>query len=128
VGLAQARIEAAGLTTICLSNVPAVTHAVGSPRLAGIEFPFGMQLGRPGDRETQLAVLRATLHAVETMQTPGEVIHLPFDWTLSDEETNAHPPVPPPIATFLKSHPLQVVRLMRRDIPKMKGGVNNEEQ
>ena len=76
-----------------------------------------MQLGQPGDRETQLAVLRATLQALETMQTPGEVVHLPFAWTLSAEETNADPPVPPPITQYLKAHPMQVIRLIRGDIP-----------
>jgi hypothetical protein len=96
-----------------------VTHAVGAPRVAGIEHPFGMQLGRPGDRETQLAVLRATLQALETMQTPGDVVHLPFEWTLSDEETNAQPPVPPPITQYLKKHPTQAIKLIRGEIPEM---------
>jgi hypothetical protein len=94
-----------------------VAHAVGASRVVGIEHPFGMQLGQPGDRETQLAVLRATLQALETMQTPGEVVHLPFEWTLSDEETNADPPVPPPITQYLKAHPMQVIKLIRREIP-----------
>ena len=94
-----------------------MTHAVGAPRVVGIEYPFGMQLGSPGDRDTQLAVLRATLQALETMQTPGEVVHLPFEWALSDEETNASPPVPPPITQYLQKHPMQVIKLIRRDIP-----------
>jgi hypothetical protein len=90
---------------------------VGAPRVVGIEYPFGMQLGRPGDRDTQLAVLRATLHALEIMQTPGDVFHLPFKWTLPDEETNASPPVPPPITQYLQKHPMQVIKLIRGDIP-----------
>ena len=94
-----------------------MTRAVGAPRVVGIEFPFGMQLGSPGDRDTQLAVLRATLQALETMQTPGEVIHLNFKWALSDEETNANPPVPPPITQYLQKHPMQVIKVIRRDIP-----------
>ena len=85
--------------------------------MAGIEHPFGLQLGQPGDKETQQAVLRATLHALERMQEPGEVVHLPFEWTLSDEETNAEPPVPPPITQYLKQHPTQVIKLIRRQIP-----------
>jgi hypothetical protein len=85
--------------------------------VVGIEFPFGVQLGLPGDRETQLAVLRATLQALEAMQTPGEVVHLPFTWRLSDAETNADPPVPPPITQYLTTHPMQVIKLIRRDIP-----------
>ena len=112
------QIEAAGFTTISLSSVPVVTHAVGAPRVAGIEHPFGMQLGQPGDRETQLAVLRATLQALGTMHTPGEVIHLAFEWMRSDNETNASPPIAPPITQYLKKHPTQVINLIRREIPK----------
>jgi D-proline reductase (dithiol) PrdB len=112
------QIEAAGFTTISLSTIPVVTHAVGAPRVAGIEHPFGMQLGQPGDKETQVAVLRATLQALVTMHTPGEVIHLPFEWTLSDDETNASPSIPPPITQYLKKHPTQVMNLIRREIPE----------
>jgi D-proline reductase (dithiol) PrdB len=90
---------------------------VGAPRAVGIEYPFGMQLGSPGDRDTQLAVLRATLQALDTMQTPGEVVHLPFKWALSDEETHASPPIPPPITQYLQKHPMQVIKLIRGDIP-----------
>ena len=90
---------------------------MGAPRVVGIEYPFCMQLGSPGDRDTQLAVLRATLQALETIQTSGEVVHLPFKWALSDEETNASPPVPPPITQYLQKHPMQVIKLIRRDIP-----------
>ena len=90
---------------------------MGGPRVVGIEYPFGMQLGSPGDRDTQLAVLRATLQALETMHTPGEVVHLPFKWALPDAETNANPPVPPPITQYLQKHPMQVIKLIRGDIP-----------
>jgi len=76
-----------------------------------------MQLGRPGDRQTQLAVLRATFQALETMRGPGGVVHLPFKWTLSAEETNAEPPVPPPITQYLREHPTQAIKLIRRQIP-----------
>ena len=35
--------------------------------IAGIEHPFGCTMGRPDDREGQLAVLRATLQALGEM-------------------------------------------------------------
>ena len=95
-----------------------MTHAVGAPRVAGIEHPFGLQLGAPGDRATQLAVLRGTLQALSEMRSSGEVVELPFRWAFSDEETNASPPVPLPITQYLKKHPMQVMKLIRRDIPE----------
>jgi len=85
VGLVQREIEAAGLSTISLSMIPEVTASAGAPRIAAIEHPFGVTLGRPGDAAGQLAVLRAALHAMEGMAEPGGVVHLPFEWTSSEK-------------------------------------------
>jgi D-proline reductase (dithiol) PrdB len=116
VGLAQREIEAAGFSTICLSNIPDLTAAVSVPRIAAIEHPFGQNVGPAGDAATQLAVLRATLEAVEVIETPGKVVHLPFEWPESVE--SEHPDPPPPIVGYLLKHPLQVVKLIRRQIPE----------
>jgi hypothetical protein len=118
VGLAQRAIEAAGITTITLSNVPDLTAAVRVPRLAAIEYPFGRTVGRPGDKEGQRAVLRAVLKAVETIETPGGIEHLPFDWPETAKEAQGHPPEPPPIVSHLKRHIWQLPRLLSRDIPQ----------
>jgi len=64
VGLVQREIEAAGFSTITLANIPDLAQAVGAPRVAGIEHPFGQNVGAPGDRATQLVVLRAALEAI----------------------------------------------------------------
>jgi hypothetical protein len=116
VGLAQREIEAAGFSTICLSNIPALTAAVGVPRIAAIEHPFGQNVGRAGDNATHLAVLRATLGALEEIRRPGTVVHLPFEWPESAEAE--HPDPAPPIVSYLLAHPLQVTKLIRRDIPE----------
>jgi len=116
VGLAQREIEAAGFSTICLSNIPDLTAAVSVPRIAAIEHPFGQNVGRVGDAETQLAVLRATLQALVDARTPGTVSHLPFEWPESAEAL--HPDPPPPIVGYLTKHPFQVMRLIRRQVPE----------
>jgi hypothetical protein len=89
--------------------------AVSVPRLVGIEHPFGQIMGKPGDRDGQRAVLLAALEAVEEMKAPGSIKHLPFEWTGTERET--HPPVPPPIAGYLKWHPWELPRLFSRNIP-----------
>jgi hypothetical protein len=89
---------------------------VSVPRLAAIEHPFGQIVGRPGDREGQLAVLAAILDAVEEMTEPGSIIHLPFEWTGPEKEVM--PPEPPPIVGYLKWHPWELPRLFSRDIPQ----------
>jgi hypothetical protein len=118
VGLAQREVERAGITTISLSNIPDLTFAVSVPRLAGIEHPFGQTMGKPGDKDTQRAVLLSTLEAIEKMQKPGSIKHLPFEWTGTKKEMKLEPKEPPPIAGYLKRHPWELPRLFSRDIPR----------
>lgn len=104
------------MTTISLSNIPDLTMAVSVPRLAAIEHPFGQTMGKPGDKDGQRAVLLAALEAVEEMKIPGSIKHLPFEWTGTAKEAQAHPPEPPPIVGYLKRHPWELPRLFSRDV------------
>jgi len=78
VGLVQREIEAAGIATVTLSNIPDLTAAVGVPRVAAIEYPQGQLFGSPGDTDGQAAVLRAALSLVNELDRPG-VVDLPFE-------------------------------------------------
>ncbi len=120
MGLVQREIEAAGFSTVSLSMIPELTASAGAPRIAAIEHPFGVTLGRPGDAAGQLAVLRAALRAMETMAEPGGVVHLPFEWP-STEKGAFDPPVAPPIARYLVRHPWALPRFLNRT-PPMSGG------
>jgi D-proline reductase (dithiol) PrdB len=113
----QREIEAAGISTISLSSIPDLTAAVSVPRLAAIEHPLGYLLGQPDDRESQTAVLRATLTALSEMTRPGSIVHLPFEWPESARRQNAHPPKAPPIARYLRRHPWHIPNLFSRDVP-----------
>ena len=86
------------------------------PRVAAIEHPFGQNVGPAGDSETQMAVLRVTLKTLEDIQEPGKIVHLPFEWpeALDDGELEE----PTPIAAYLRKHPFQVMKLIRRKIPE----------
>jgi D-proline reductase (dithiol) PrdB len=116
VGLVQREIEAARFSTISLSMIPELTASAGAPRIAAIEHPFGVTLGRPGDAEGQRAVLRAVLQAVELIAEPGGIVHLPFKWA-STERLDFGPPVPPPIAQYLMRHPWSLPRFLNRMPP-----------
>lgn len=107
------------MTTITLSNVPELTSAVSVPRLAALEHPFGQIIGRPGDKDGQLAVLTAVLEALEEMKAPGSMVQLPFEWT--GPEKNVQPPEPPPIVGYLKWHPWELPKLFSRDVPRDSG-------
>lgn len=115
----QREIEAAGFSTVMLTPIPAVAQAVSAPRIVAIEYPLGRTLGHPGDAAGQLAVLRATLAALETIQTPGGTVNLPFEWVEDAQAEPGEPHADPPIVQYIKSHPLQLLRLLRRDVPEM---------
>ena len=119
MGLVQRRIEAAGFSTITLSNIPDLTAAVCVPRIAALEYPFGLNVGLPGDNNGQRAALRAALTAVAEMSAPGSVWQLPFALAESGEKLNTDPPESPPIAKYLTRHPWHLPNLMRRDPPEV---------
>ncbi len=85
--------------------------------MAAIEYPLTRTFGQPGDREGQLAILRSILRALETIDQPGGMICLPFTWPEPPEKVDGHPPQEPPIVGYLKRHPWDVPRLLRRDVP-----------
>jgi hypothetical protein len=118
VGLVQREIEAAGMSTITLTPLPELTASVSVPRLAAVEYPLGRTLGQPGDSAGQMAVLRATLDALKTLETPGDVQNLPFTWPEPPRQVRIHPPQPPPIARYLLRHPWLLPKLFSREVPE----------
>lgn len=76
----QREIEAWGIPTISLSNNPGASKRVMPPRWAHVRFPRGSMLGEPGNRAKQQQVLRAALEALETVDTPGGSVELPYRW------------------------------------------------
>lgn len=113
----QRELEAAGFSTIILTPIPVLAQSVSAPRIAAIEYPLGLTLGKPGDAAGQTAVLRATLQALQSIQTPGGVVHLPFEWVEGDEKMGGEPPAAPPIVKHIMTHPWQLPRLLRREVP-----------
>ncbi|MBN2388246.1 MAG: hypothetical protein JXB85_14610 [Anaerolineales bacterium] len=117
MGLVQREIEAAGFSTISISNVWELTASVGVPRVAAVEHPFSALMGLPGDQARQGDVLRLALRALAEASEPGSVVHLPFRWPVDDDLDRYQPPEPPPITQYLKRHITQIPQLIRREIP-----------
>ena len=65
----------------------------------------------------QLAILRATLQALEDADAPGYVKHLPFEWPEPPRQARGEPPEPPPIVGHLMRHIWQLPRLLNRNVP-----------
>ena len=97
--------------------MPDLTASVGAPRVAAIEYPLGRTLGQPGDVSGQMAVLRATLAALQSIATPGEVVHLPFEWPEPPKQVKNEPPEAPPIAKYLARNPWFLPKLLNRNVP-----------
>ncbi len=102
MGLVARVIEAAGIPTVALNMIWVFQKAIGMPRVAAIEHPFGRPYGDVGDAETQREVMRAALQMFESVSEPGTVEHLPFVWHEDPKETKWHPAEPSPIIALMK--------------------------
>ncbi len=120
MGLVQRVLEASGIPTVSLSMIPDLTRAVGVPRLAGISYPMGRPLGRPGDADGQRAVLRAMLELLASAMRPGAYVDLPFVWPESPARARSASSdlPPPPIVELLRRKPWLLANLYSGRIPQ----------
>ena len=95
-------IEAAGIPTVTMNMIWVYQNAVGMPRVAAIEHPFGRPYGDVGDSARQREVLTAALRVFEKASAPGHIEHLPFAWHEDPKETRWHPSEPSPIIALMK--------------------------
>jgi hypothetical protein len=102
VGLVARVIEATGIPTVTLNMIWTLQNAVGMPRVAAIEHPFGRPFGDVDDAKTQAAVLRAALEVFGKAKARGHVEHLPFVWHEDPKSTRWHPSEPSPIIAMMK--------------------------
>jgi D-proline reductase (dithiol) PrdB len=80
VGLVCRVVEAAGISTVCVSTGRDLTEQVMPPRSVFVNFPMGNAFGKPFDRSMQLAVLRAALEWAATATEAGRLVALPYVW------------------------------------------------
>ncbi len=100
MGLAGRVLEERGFSTLVLSPTWEFHRAVGIPRTAAIEYPYGRPVGQVGDREGQRKVLLETLSIFEKAKRPGEVYHLPFRWPEDPKKTDWQPPEMSPLIKY----------------------------
>jgi len=94
--------EAAGLSTVLVTMMPYWAERLGVPRTIGVEFPYGHPLGRPGDRDTQTAVIRESLRLLEEA-APGEIREMDLAWPqdLDEAKKDWQPLEPSPIIKMM---------------------------
>ena len=81
-------MEKANFTTIVLTPTHDFHRAVGIPRSAAIEYPYGRPVGQVDDRKGQRDVLLAVLSCLKQASKPGEIYHLPYTWPKEPKETH----------------------------------------
>lgn len=75
----QRAIEAQGIPTVLITLDPHQSGLMRPPRAIHPKgFRFGHSLGKPGDREMQIKVLKAALEQLTTRQEPGQIHELDF--------------------------------------------------
>jgi D-proline reductase (dithiol) PrdB len=95
--------EAAGFSTVMVTNMPYWAEKLGVPRTVGVEFPYGHMLGMPGDRETQMTVIRAALSLLEEATEPGTIRELDIEWPQPFDEAKKdwQPLEPSPVVALM---------------------------
>jgi D-proline reductase (dithiol) PrdB len=95
--------EEAGMSTVMVTMMPYWSERLGVPRTIGVEFPYGHPLGRPGDRDTQLGIIREALRLLEEAEAPGEIRELDYEWPqpLDEAKKDWQPLEPSPIIKML---------------------------
>jgi hypothetical protein len=85
VGLIARRLEADGIPTVSMSSAWSITRSVNPPRAAFLDFPLGHTAGKANLPGLQDEILRRSLQLFETVETPGHIEWLPFEWSDSDD-------------------------------------------
>ncbi len=93
--------------------LPAFTRVVGTPRVAGLAYPFGRPFGQVGDVEGQSEVLRSALWAMEVIDRPGGAVQLPFVWPEPPAQARGKLKEPTPISKLLQSRPWLFLKFVK---------------
>ena len=97
--------------------MPYWAERIGAPRTLGVEFPFGHPLGRAGERDEQLAVIRRALEVLREATAPGTIDHFEQPWQGDADEWRKRwqPSEPSPIIRFLRERAQQQAQERRED-------------
>ena len=109
-------IESAGISTVLVTMMPFWAAKFGTPRTLGVEFPFGHTLGRAGESDEQLAVIRRALSMLENAQSPGEIEDYEGEWQGDFDEWRKRwqPSEASPIIKFIRERAQQQAQERRQ--------------
>jgi hypothetical protein len=73
-------IEAAGIPTVTVTMMPSVAEDRRTPRIVGVEFPFGHAFGMPHDHVMQRRTLELAVRVLAGAPTFGTRVDLDIAW------------------------------------------------
>jgi hypothetical protein len=68
-----------------MSSALSITAAVNPPRAVFLDFPLGHTAGRANDIAGQRRIMIDTLSALDTIQVPGTIRTLNYQWAETDD-------------------------------------------
>ena len=63
-----------------IAALPPVVKKTGTPRAAAPLVPMGANAGAPNDKEMQYNIVKESLELLETLESPGKVIPLNYEY------------------------------------------------
>jgi hypothetical protein len=81
VCLIARHLEANGISTLIVGSALDILQAGRPPRAVFVEYPLGHSVGRPFDAANQRAIVADALVAFETIEAPGEIVALNYQWS-----------------------------------------------
>jgi hypothetical protein len=109
-------LDAAGLSTIMVTNMPFWAEKIGVPRTLAVEFPFGNTLGQPQDTAQQMRVIHQALEVLEAAESPGTIVHSTETWPVSPKEATKdwQPEEPSPLIQVMAPRIREMMRQKRQ--------------
>ena len=68
-----------------MSSAYSITSSVNPPRAVYLDFPLGHTAGKVNDKPLQRRIMIDTLSALDSIQVPGTIRSLPYQWSESDD-------------------------------------------
>ena len=84
MGLIQRAAEDSGIATVSMGNETERMAKIKPPRALKVKFGRGSMFGEPGNAYRQRRIVMDALDALKTMNIPGTVRELPYQWKRPD--------------------------------------------
>jgi hypothetical protein len=76
--------EESGIATISMGNDAERMEKIKPPRALRVRFGRGSIFGEPGNAARQRRIVLDALEALRTMEVPGTIRELPYQWKRPD--------------------------------------------